>query len=356
MEKYSQFRDRGTAIAPFFPVTSPPSGLLWMPVHLFLFAIRVPALLCFSMFYFTILRWLPVGSFAKKAVLWCMIGIPGIWWIDLQIDRVKRGSLNSKAALARLPSAGTIIASSLTSPLDALYLAAIFDPIFTASYPGTRLVQRISLFRAMQLALLPPQLVPPRSSADKLVPLSEILARYPDASVVVMPECTTTNGRGILPFSPSLLSAPPNAKIFPVNMRYTPGDITTPVPQEYLRWLWRLCSKPTHCIRVRVAECVYNNPMLTSPTPASSSTSRSTGLDTVANNSYETNFFDTADIGDGSDTLIGSDDVEDGLTPDERRVLDRVAEDLARLGRVKRVGLGVREKIDFVKVWGSRRR
>jgi hypothetical protein len=44
------------------------------------------------------------------------------------------------------------------------------------------------------------------------------------------------------------------------------------------------------------------------------------------------------------------------VSPDEQEVLDRVGEDLARLGRVKRVGLGVEEKIEFVKVWGSRKR
>ena len=35
----------------------------------------------------------------------------------------------------------------------------------------------------------------------------------------------------------------------------------------------------------------------------------------------------------------------------EKRVLDKVAESLARMGRVKRVGLGVKEKADFVKAW-----
>lgn len=40
----------------------------------------------------------------------------------------------------------------------------------------------------------------------------------------------------------------------------------------------------------------------------------------------------------------------------EQKVLDRVAEDLARLGRVKRVGLDVSDKIEFLKVWLKRRR
>lgn len=354
MEKYSQFRDRGSGIAPFFPIPSPPTGLVFLPIHIFLFAIRVPPLLCMSIFYFVILRWLPVGSLAKKAALWCMIGIPGIWWIDLQIDRVKRGSL-AKQNAHRLPSPGTIIASSFTSPLDCLYLAAIFDPIFTASYPTTREVQRISLFRAMQLALLPPSLHPPPSA--RLTTLSALLADNSSAIIVVLPECTTTNGRGILPFSPSLLSAPPSTKIFPVSLRYTPGDVTTPVPSEYLSWLWRLASKPTHCIRVRIAECVYNNASLTTPsTTTTNSVARRNGMHKGA---YDTNFFDSTSIGDhvsSSDTLVDSEAAaDDGLSSDERRVLERVGEDLARLGRVKRVGLGVQEKIEFVKIWKKRR-
>jgi hypothetical protein len=46
----------------------------------------------------------------------------------------------------------------------------------------------------------------------------------------------------------------------------------------------------------------------------------------------------------------------DGVSPDEQRVLDRIGEDLARLGRVKRVGLDMQDKIAFLKVWLSRRR
>ena len=41
-----------------------------------------------------------------------------------------------KGGATRLPGPGTIIASSFQSPLDVLYLAAIFDPVFTASYSG----------------------------------------------------------------------------------------------------------------------------------------------------------------------------------------------------------------------------
>lgn len=74
---------------------------------------------------------------------------------------------------------------------------------------------------------------------------------------------------------------------------------------------------------------------------------------------YDTNFFDSTSIGDyvsSSDTLVDSEAAaDDGLGGDERHVLERVGEDLARLGRVKRVGLGVQEKIEFVKIWKKRR-
>ncbi|KAF1991057.1 putative vacuolar protein sorting protein Vps66 [Aulographum hederae CBS 113979] len=336
MEKYSKYRDKGSGIAPFLPVPTDPSGI-YLPFHTFLFAVRIPLLLTVSLTYFLLISWLPVGSLVKKAGLWTLLGIPGIWWVDLQIDGVRRGSLASQQS--RLPFPGSIIASSFTSPIDCLYLAAIFDPIFTASYPNTRSVQRISLGHAMLRALFPPQSKPPPNA--KLVDLATLIRDNPDSSIVVLPECTTTNGRGILPFSPSLLSAPQGTTIFPISLRYTPADITTPVPGAYLSFLWSLCSKPTHCIRVRIAESVpmaSNERRPQTPKPKSS---------------YETNFFDDFDGGMANG---GSDSDSDGLTSGERKVLNKIGEALARLGRVKRVGLSVKDKDEFVALWRRRQK
>jgi hypothetical protein len=81
---------------------------------------------------------------------------------------------------------------------------------------------------------------------------------------------------------------------------------------------------------------------------ANSATSSSSG-------GYESNYFDTLAANSRDENLRPD---EDGLVEPERRVLDIVADSLARLGRVKRVGLGVREKAKFVEVWrkGSRAR
>lgn len=40
------------------------------------------------------LQWLPIGSLGKKASLWSILGAPGVWWIDLQIDGVKKGCVS----------------------------------------------------------------------------------------------------------------------------------------------------------------------------------------------------------------------------------------------------------------------
>lgn len=150
-----------------------------------------------------------------------------------------------------------------------------------------------------------------------------------------------------------------------MNLRYTPQDVTTPVPGGMLNWFWRLLSKPTHQMRVRIASRVYNSASLDSPSRPRASASLAKG------SGYDTNIFDNVDFrngvkgahgeaGDGMDVDVGgagsSEGQNGGVSAEEQKVLDRVGEDLARLGRVKRVGLGVDEKIEFCRVWGSRRR
>ncbi|KAJ4520509.1 Lysophosphatidic acid:oleoyl-CoA acyltransferase 1 [Exophiala dermatitidis] len=342
MEKFSQFRDKGSGIAPFLPIPTEPAGIR-LPFHIFLFVCRVPLLLLFSISYFLVLQWMPIGVLGRKASLWCILGIPGIWWVDLQIDGVKKGSLAKNSA--SIPRAGSVIASSSTSPIDSLYLSAIFDPIFAASYPNTRLVEPISLFTAVCRAFSYPKLNP--SIRAKLVDLETYIKQNPNRIVVVFPECTTSNGRGILPMSPSLLTVPPRTKVFPVSLRYTPNDISTPVPHAYFTFLWNLCSKPSHCIRIRIAEAIYNTSRRNMEQAAAKSSAYSNShLDTSATDSAASD----------ADTLVGSEELEGPATREEKMFLDKIAEALARLGRVKRVGLGVKEKIDFLEMWNKSRR
>ncbi|PYI21871.1 MFS general substrate transporter [Aspergillus violaceofuscus CBS 115571] len=327
----------GSGIAPFLPIPPQPISYLQIPVRIVLFWIRLPLFVFACLSYFLVLQWLPIGSLGKKASLWCILGIPSIWWIDLQVDGVRKGSLHRQDQ-TRLPGPRSIIASSFTSPIDPLYLAAIFDPIFTACYPNTSEVEQISLFQAILRAFGAPQ--PSAPAARKLTTLDALLRKYPGRALVTFPECTTTNGRAILPLSPALLAVPPATKIYPISLRYTPVDVVTPLPGSYLSFLWNLLSKPTHCIRVRIAGGVTPTATTTTTTSAAS-----TGSSTRRTN-YDTNYLDTLD----ASTRSASSSPEATAVSDAA-LLDHVADSLARLGRVKRVGLGVKEKVDFVRVW-----
>ena len=280
-----------------------------------------------------------------------MLGIPGVWWIDIQVDGVRRGSL-AQTPPGRLPSSGQVIASSYTSPLDILYLAAIFDPIFTQSHAGSRLVRPVSIEGALASCfdVQPP---PPFDARKGCLPLADLIKQNKDRVIVVFPESTTSNGRGILKLSHSLLSATPQTRIFPVSLRYTPADVVTPIPGwlEAVRFIWRLNSQQTHCIRVRIGaptSVASAPPSDSAPAqPPKTRTGRSsTGMDS--------NFFDTLDS--TTNSLDTPDDDDEGLGEQEKRVLDAVADALARLGRVKRVGLGVEEKQKFVEAWSKGRK
>jgi 1-acylglycerol-3-phosphate O-acyltransferase len=313
----------GSGISPFLPITTPTSAYTTI-LGVVLFSFRIPIFLTFCTVYFLVLDYLPLPQFARKLFLWTILGIPGIWWVDLQLDGVKRGSLSQQPA-SRFPREHAVIAAQFTSPIDAVYLAAIFDPIFVVSYPGTRKVKRVSLFSAVALALSPPKTSTP-ANPSQLTTLRALVEQNPRRVIAVFPEMTTTNGKGILPLSPSLLSCAADTKIFPVSMRYTPANVTTPVPGPgaWISFLWNLLSKPTHYIRVRVAEGVSNTSVATN------------GLSDAVTDEK------ARDVsGDGSEDL----------TLEERRLIDHVSDALARLARNKRVALTLKDKAAFVDMW-----
>ena len=253
--------------------------------------------------------------------LWGLMAIPGIWWVDLQLDGVKRGTLADQPP-DRFPHPGSVIAANFTSPIDAVYLSAIFDPVFTISYPGTRLVKRVGLLGAIANALGPVRTAPPPGA--NLVSIADLLRDCPGRVVAVFPECGTTNGKAILPFSPSVLSAPADVHIFPVSLRYTPSDVTTPVPGQWFRFLWNLLSRTSTLVRVRVAEGQANSSAVSTNGGSSSAVETPGGAKSRR--------------ADGN------------VSANEQKVLDRIGEALARLSRVKRVGLTLEDKAAFVDV------
>lgn len=58
-----------------------------------LFLLRLPLFLTLTIPYLLVLHRLPLPSLVRKAYLWSILGVAGVWWIDLQVSGVKRGSV-----------------------------------------------------------------------------------------------------------------------------------------------------------------------------------------------------------------------------------------------------------------------
>lgn len=311
---------------------STPSSPAWSVAHALLFAFRLPIFLFFTTLYLLTIHHLPLPPAFRKICLWSLMAIPGIWWVDLQIDGVKRGGLASSPR-NRVPYPGSVIAASWTSPLDVMYLAAVFDPIFTVSYAGSRKVRRVGLLGALVASLTGPGREVPKTG---MTDVGRLVRENPGRIVAVFPEGSTTNGRGVLPLTPSLTTVPADKRIFAVSLRYTPPDITTPVPGlgGLAGFLWKLLSRPWHQIRVRIAEGCYNDAGMVN------------GIDTVNGDDTSGNIYE----------VLGDDGIGGDVSVAEQKVLDKVAENLARLGRAKRVGLTLGDKVKFVEAWGRKGR
>src|SRR3569833_1395002 len=104
----------GSGISPFMPIKTP-STTGSVLVRVFIFAARLFIFLPYVATYFLLLQHVPLHPALRKLLLWCILGIPGIWWVGLQLDGVQRGHL-SQAPRTRVPHPGSVLAAAFTSP------------------------------------------------------------------------------------------------------------------------------------------------------------------------------------------------------------------------------------------------
>ncbi|KAH8652949.1 hypothetical protein BGZ61DRAFT_468322 [Ilyonectria robusta] len=196
-----------------------------------------------------VLPWVHPGPVGNKLCLWTLMGILGVWWTDLQIDRVKPGSL-AQQPLWRLPRPGSIMVVSATSPIDAIFLAAVFDPIFTVLHSRPRPVRELFLLQA--IFRIGTNETSPSSHAN----LKTVLERHPDRIIAVLTEHSATNGTCTLP---STLNLSDTVRIFRISIQYLPADVSTPGSGTDPALLWTMLSRPVHRIRLRIADGVSND-------------------------------------------------------------------------------------------------
>lgn len=276
-------------------------------------------------------------------------------------DKKKKGEADADGRLPPplLPGPGDVIAAAWTSPLDALVLAAAFDPTLAIAWPdgpeGGKLVAPTSPLAAAAYALCAPETSPSSSTGthpDGLVSLAGLAADSGTQAraAALFPECTPSNGRAVLALaaSPALAALRRGSRVYPARVCYDSHadecGLATPVPvlaggvRVLVRFLWTLLGRPMRAVRVRVGDAVEVG--------VGGASSGESGPTTAATATA------TAKT---SATTTGAAVSQRGPAAGADGTAGRVAEGLARLGRVRRVGLGVSDKQAFARAWAGQR-
>ncbi|KAG8934665.1 hypothetical protein FRC02_009492 [Tulasnella sp. 418] len=289
MEKYSTWRDAGTGIQPFLtpvaPQVSSPLIPIYRPFGYISGALRTLLLLIplslYGVGHLISLLMTPIPvirrgiSYIFTAISTRLaLAIAGIWWISVEVITKKRGRGHQEVESWN-PGAGDVIVSNWASWIEILWLAFRFNPVFvipvaaplpeedvqplksstgrrtgtgsaaisSPSTSATRVRSKILGFR--QTSILGIVAHTGRcplwsKTGEKVESLEEIRSSI-DRPLVVFPECTTSNGRGLLRFAdifdPKISLPVKPFKVFIMCIRYDPPTTFTPalthsVPNE----------------------------------------------------------------------------------------------------------------------------
>ena len=237
MEKYSKWRDLGTGIQPFLPSIEHSSRLtLFLKYYSLgpLLALnRLLNILLLSLFHI-LLSYLisPLKLFKLNRIYSRLIDVilmrlwlfhAGFIYIESSIATLQKGA--RKTRVNSIVEIGDIIVANHTSFYDLVYLQYAYSPVFVKIdrngnvYPCT-IWQMLN-----QVGGIPD--IEPKQNAMSLIEYSKIA----NAPIVVFPEGTTTNGRGILKFLP-IFDNSKGLKIHLVGFKY-PNDFSVSYTTNY---------------------------------------------------------------------------------------------------------------------------
>ncbi|ODV92459.1 hypothetical protein CANCADRAFT_1053 [Tortispora caseinolytica NRRL Y-17796] len=226
MEKFTQWRDRGTGIAPFSPILATPTvrGYLGCIIRCIVFGLSVLT----GWF-----GWIP---------------------IDFRAANVSSNKPLKGKDLGLKP--GTAVIVNYTCPLDgymtiaALRLAGA-DNIVLAIPHEDKSVSEVTAFGMLTEALSLPRTDPGSLDIETFIDQTE----ERKAVCAIFVEGTTSNGRAILPFMLPLIKITTRAKNPPLALAltYRPGNITTPLPRMFVSWLWTFCTSSKISVRARLS-------------------------------------------------------------------------------------------------------
>lgn len=218
MEKFSNWRDKGTGISPFMP--TPEQATLFMIVpKAIAFLMKMPIFVLALGVYF-LLPFPAIGRF----IIFVLFGFRNY---DLTVDGVKKSRTDEINATK--PTVGDFVVVNYQSPIDGLILAALSNAnwskiaILIPNKEGE--LYQYSIWGLIRYTL----------STNIGVPTSTIkIGNYSslkDKLVFCFIEGTPSNNKSILPFMDSFVAIPKAAFNFKtLILKIQPGYLTTPLP------------------------------------------------------------------------------------------------------------------------------
>ncbi|KJA29963.1 hypothetical protein HYPSUDRAFT_60806 [Hypholoma sublateritium FD-334 SS-4] len=313
MEKFSAYRDPGTGIQPFLtpvpPLGSEIIAKVTLPLRLLLGIIRTTLVLSLALLYVLVVRGVclvffpipPLRQFAEQIFTYLLgrtaLLILGFLWILPEQFNRKRGR-GARASEAWNVKAGDIIVSNWSSWIEIVWLAIQYNPVFVIPIPATVPETLSNSLPSTPVTHTPGrrtgtgsaniQVQPRMSTAqtpitgfkeisllsminftgrvpmpDSMISSLEDIRSRSTRPVVVFPECTTSNGRGLLRFAEVFYQTIPvkGYQVFIMSIRYDPPTPLSPTlthtipynslnPLPHLFWLCTSLSPAEMSIRL----------------------------------------------------------------------------------------------------------
>lgn len=231
MEKFSQWRDKGTGISPFMPERRPSNPFL-TAVKVVVFVLKFPVFILLLGVY-----WVSSSTFILLMVLKLFMGFSRF---EVSVEGLKRS--NTEGINLKRPTINELVILNYVSPLDGFIFAAISQlhwnqiVILVPDEEGEAFM--LSVWSLFCHALNLPGKV--AESSQKLKSLSYLK----DKAVLCLPEGTPSNNRAILPFNKLKNAA--GASDFDVKtlvLKLRPRYLTTPLPtNSRLGYLFNLVT------------------------------------------------------------------------------------------------------------------
>lgn len=246
MEKYSTWRDKGTGIAPFLPLSSPKS-----PVSKY---VTDPLLIAFKFPFFVLLYWFSVVAPKPcvNAIFRWLFGFS----IDILVEGVRK--LNKAEIAKASPHKNTMIIANYASPLDifVIFLASKVSSLssMVAIVPIDNALYILTPWQFALFCFLPIN----QKCGTKLTSQNEHLLK--NKVVVVFPEGTPSNNRALLSFSPAVepLFALKGFSYQTTLLLWYPNSVSLPIPNvslmQYVFRLFTLSSNPLVKVKITAHE------------------------------------------------------------------------------------------------------